>query len=483
MQFTHITSCYQQDLNFVLDKLQVVSPYGRRAFKSMVFYLPGQETELQAVLDNVEILINAQKRYPLPFAKLRSFYHSIQETDGILSALSRNETLNEVALFQLKGFLLQYQDLQSQVVPLLNQLCLYRIQLPSLAQALQWLDPRQYGLAAFYLDDFSYPALAAARQQKQRIEQLLRGASEADQADLLSERSRWAAIEAAEEMLAKQSITEHLLSCLPELQRVTRSLGCLELDLAKATLAIAEHLTRPKLASEPVVILEAMIHPKAAAVLHGLSRRFTPVSIQLRPGSTVITGANMGGKSLLLRSLMLNLTLWQLGFYVYAQSAVLPLFAHLAHMAEDQQSIEKGLSNFGAEISRLNTFIQDYKGQFTFLALDEFARGTNPKEGAMLLQAISAYFNRQPGMTVLTTHYDGVARVANIHYQVAGLQNLDPLEFIRAVQAGEDPLLYLSHSMDYTLLSVDREETIPQEARRICRLLGLEAEILDLLEK
>ena len=325
--------------------------------------------------------------------------------------------------------------------------------------------------------------MAAARQQKQRIEQLLRGASEADQADLLSERSRWAAIEAAEEMLAKQSITEHLLSCLPELQRVTRSLGCLELDLAKATLAIAEHLTRPKLASEPVVILEAMIHPKAAAVLHGLSRRFTPVSIQLRPGSTVITGANMGGKSLLLRSLMLNLTLWQLGFYVYAQSAVLPLFAHLAHMAEDQQSIEKGLSNFGAEISRLNTFIQDYKGQFTFLALDEFARGTNPKEGAMLLQAISAYFNRQPGMTVLTTHYDGVARVANIHYQVAGLQNLDPLEFIRAVQAGEDPLLYLSHSMDYTLLSVDREETIPQEARRICRLLGLEAEILDLLEK
>ena len=191
----------------------------------------------------------------------------------------------------------------------------------------------------------------------------------------------------------------------------------------------------------------------------------------------------MGGKSLLLRSLMLNLTLWQLGFYVYAQSAVLPLFAHLAHMAEDQQSIEKGLSNFGAEISRLNTFIQDYKGQFTFLALDEFARGTNPKEGAMLLQAMAAYFNRQPGMTVLTTHYDGVARVANAHYQVAGLQNLDPLEFIRAVQAGEDPLLYLSHSMDYTLLSVDREETIPQEARRICRLLGLEAEILDLLEK
>ncbi len=483
MQFSQVTSCYPQDLSFVLDQLQVCSPYGRRALKNLVFYLPGEEKEQQAALDNLEILMQAQAKYPLFFVKLRNFYHSVQEIEGILTALSRNEILDEIALFQLKVFLLQYQDLQSQGAALLNRLCLHQIQLPSLAAALVWLDPQQHGLRAFYLDEFSYPALATIRQQKLRCEQLLRLASPVEQADLLAERSRWAAAEAVEEMLVKQNITEHLLPYLTELQQATRSLGCLELDLAKARLAITEHLTRPALAPEPVVILQEMIHPKVAAILQSWQRRFTPVSIRLQPGATVITGANMGGKSILLRSLMLNLTLWQLGFFIYAKTAVLPLFSHLAYLGEDQQSAELGLSSFGAEISRLNHFLRDHQGQFTFLALDEFVRGTNPKEGALLLQAMTAYFNQQPGMTVLTTHYDGVASFANAHYQVTGLQKLDALEFKRAMQSGEDPVLYLNRSMDYTLLPVDREETIPQEARRICRLLGLEAGILDLLEK
>ncbi|MCE5195766.1 MAG: hypothetical protein LLG09_01355 [Negativicutes bacterium] len=483
MQFSQVTSCYPQDLSFVLDQLQVCSPYGRRALQNMAFYLPGEEKEQQLALDNVEILMQAQENYPIFFVKLRDFYHSVQEIEGILTALSRNEVLDEIALFQLKVFLLQYQDLQSQGAALLNRLGLHQIQLPSLAAALLWLDPQQYGLRAFYLDEQSYPALACVRQQKLLCEQRLRLASAAEQAGLLAERSKWVAAEAAEEMLAKRAITEHLTPYTTELQQAIRSLGRLELDLAKASLAIGEHLTRPALAPEPFVILQEMIHPGVAAILQNWQRRFTPVSIRLQPGATVITGANMGGKSVLLRSLMLNLTLWQMGFFIYAKAAVLPLFSHLAYLGEDQQSVELGLSSFGAEISRLNHFIQDHQGQFTFLALDEFVRGTNPKEGALLLQAITAYFNRQSGMTVLTTHYDGVASFANAHYQVTGLQKLDAAQFSQAIQSGEDPVFYLNRSMDYTLLPVDREEAIPQEARRICRLLGLEAGILDQLEK
>lgn len=61
-----------------------------------------------------------------------------------------------------------------------------------------------------------------------------------------------------------------------------------------------------------------MINPQTADALHSSGRKFTPVSIELLSGSTVITGANMGGKSVAVKTLALNVLLALCGFPVFA---------------------------------------------------------------------------------------------------------------------------------------------------------------------
>ena len=58
--------------------------------------------------------------------------------------------------------------------------------------------------------------------------------------------------------------------------------------------------------------------------------------------------------------------------------------------------------------------------------LDEFARGTNPDEGALIVQAVTRYLNDVNAISLLTTHYDKVAEFARTHYQIIGLRDIDP---------------------------------------------------------
>ena len=69
-----------------------------------------------------------------------------------------------------------------------------------------------------------------------------------------------------------------------------------------------------------------MINPEIVDLLEKQNRKFVPVSITLDQGATVITGANMGGKSVSMKTVALNALLLQSGFLVCAKSAKMPLF-------------------------------------------------------------------------------------------------------------------------------------------------------------
>lgn len=57
---------------------------------------------------------------------------------------------------------------------------------------------------------------------------------------------------------------------------------------------------------------------------------------------------------------------------------------------------------------------------YSLFLLDEFARGTNPDEGARIVQAVTRYLNDVDAISLLTTHYDKVAEFAHAHYQIIG---------------------------------------------------------------
>ena len=93
---------------------------------------------------------------------------------------------------------------------------------------------------------------------------------------------------------------------------------------------------------------------------------------------------------------------------------------------DDLQSIQSGLSGFGSEIVQFQKALAEVEQGYSLFLLDEFARGTNPDEGAIIVQAVTRYLNDVNAISLLTTHYDKVAEHARIHYQIIGLRDVDP---------------------------------------------------------
>jgi dsDNA-specific endonuclease/ATPase MutS2 len=119
------------------------------------------------------------------------------------------------------------------------------------------------------------------------------------------------------------------------------------------------------------------------------------------------------------------------------------------------------------------------KRGFSFIALDEFARGTNPVEGATLARAVALYFNDKNAVSILTTHYEKVSSPEFCNYQVVGLKNID-FELLRQKIKLEsaEPIQIIAERMDYSLQKVNADTELPKDALNICKLLNLSEDIL-----
>jgi dsDNA-specific endonuclease/ATPase MutS2 len=284
-----------------------------------------------------------------------------------------------------------------------------------------------------------------------------------------------AAQEESEEQRLRSELSKKLRPYLGDILQNMEAIGELDLTVEKARLAARFGGVYPEI-KEGRLDFSQMRYPKI--------ENFTPISLSLPIGATVITGANMGGKSVALKTLALNVYLIHCGLFPFAQKAVCPLFDALLFLAEDAEDTDKGLSSFGGEILRLREALDTIRKGFCLVLLDEFARGTNPDEGAALVQGLTEYLDGLPVMAVLSTHYDKVAQKASAHYQVVGLRNASEEELSARLRNldGAGSLKLLQQYMNYGLYPVWDAGDCPKDALRICRLLGLEEEILSLVE-
>jgi len=278
--------------------------------------------------------------------------------------------------------------------------------------------------------------------------------------------------EAEEETRVMQELTEKLRPCLSAFLANLDNIGKLDLTIAKAMLALRYHAVRPKLSEQAEVLLQNMSNPFVAEALAKNNQTLTKISLILPAGVTIITGANMGGKSVSIKTAVLNVVLCQMGFFVFADAAEIPLFDGVCLISEDMQDIGRGLSSFGAEIMCFNEVVSRLKREFLFLALDEFARGTNPEEGTSIVRAVASYLSESGSVCVMTTHYDRVVLPQFKHYQVAGLN------FPKTEQETKRNLSSIAAYMDYNLIEASPHTEPPRDALNICKLIGLDQDVL-----
>ena len=153
-------------------------------------------------------------------------------------------------------------------------------------------------------------------------------------------------------------------------------------------------------------------------------------------------------------------------------------------ISEESQSVTKGLSSFGAQIVELKNLLNEIEKKFVFAILDEFARGTNPKEGEGIVRGLVALLNKKEAMSLLVTHFDHVAELSGSHYQVKGLQGTleDRISKALLTKSNDDAkIVAIAEFMNYGIFKVNKDVKPPKEALMICRLLGLQEELLDIL--
>ena len=197
------------------------------------------------------------------------------------------------------------------------------------------------------------------REKKKAIEKKIYLSSDEDEISRLKEeRLEFVILEENEELRIRQGLSEEISKFGPKINKNLKSIGKLDFIIAKGKLALEHNAVRPTINDDMKIELDNAFNPEIKSILSKKSKKFTPVSVKLKNGTTVITGANMGGKSVTLKTIVLNLFLGQMGFFVFAEKAAFPVLDFIHFISDDMQSISKGLSTFGAEIIKLKEVVE-----------------------------------------------------------------------------------------------------------------------------
>lgn len=168
--------------------------------------------------------------------------------------------------------------------------------------------------------------------------------------------------------------------------------------------------------------------------------RYAPLDLELDERVAFIYGSNMGGKTVVLETLLFLQLLAQSGFHVPAERFESPVFPFIAFIGEgsaalgDSESATGGLSGFGREIAAL-VEAMERSGSGGLLAFDEFARTTNSGEAEAILSALARRLAEREGLkSLFATHFRGVERARGLRrFRMRGLDR----EAARRLESGE----------------------------------------------
>ena len=167
----------------------------------------------------------------------------------------------------------------------------------------------------------------------------------------------------------------------------------------------------------------------------------------------VITGANAGGKTLVLKTVGLLTLMTMFGLQIPAAvgtdiAVVDQLFVDIG----DQQNLENALSTFSGHMRNISEILSKIK-RHTIVLFDEIGSGTEPNEGAALAIAIMEACYQKGALIVATTHYGEIKRFAQVHEDfVPAAMTFDPDTLaprfhLQVGEVGESQALWLAKKM------------------------------------
>src|SRR3954471_14758770 len=211
------------------------------------------------------------------------------------------------------------------------------------------------------------------------------------------------------------TLTEELRAELYAIEIAARAVA--ELDFVNAKAALAAHLraVEPLIDEENALELVEARHPLLEENLREQNLEVVPVSLRLDASKPVmvISGANAGGKTVVLKTAGLLSLMALSGLHIPAREARVPMYGSVLADIGDRQSLAANLSTFTSHVSNIRRMVETCRSPALVL-LDEVGTGTDPEEGSALGVAVVDHFRRECGAHVIaTTHYSGLKMYAS----------------------------------------------------------------------
>ena len=229
----------------------------------------------------------------------------------------------------------------------------------------------------------------------------------------------------------------------PRIQDTARALAALDVLAGLAETAAVANYTKPHVHDGDELIVTDGRHP----VVERFSRdAFVPNDIELNGGTRqliVLTGPNMGGKSTYLRQTALIPLLAQIGSFVPAREAKVPLVDRIFARVGAADNIARGQSTFMVEMQETANILHTATSR-SLVVLDEIGRGTSTFDGLSIAWAVAEFLatnERARPKTLFATHYheltdlaDALPGIVNAH--VAAREWKDDIIFLRKIVPG-----------------------------------------------
>ena len=453
-----IRELVKQDPGFqyVIDSMELMSSAGRRAMLDTDFLVdPGA---LEAEWNRTDSAIDAtlDNGNHRAYNDLRHCLMQLHDLQGTLAALASHTTLNEVDLFEIKNLALLAGKASTAIASLgLAE----ALPMPVVADVFALLDPDRTGIANFYIYDSYDPRLAPLRRELRSLQEhegdpLRIGELLAEQNDIQNS--------------VCTALSDRLLPFCHDLSTVMEQMAYADFLLAKAELSLRWHLVRPRLGDHTA--FTALFNPRLRDNNERLGLRYQPVDINVASGVTLVTGANMAGKTVLLKTIGTAQLMAQCGMRVPAEAAVLMPVEGVVASIGDEQNEMNGLSSYASEIIKISDILQRMRRERLLVLIDEPARTTNPVEGKALVQAIIKLMEPLSSVTLITTHYGQLG---------SRCRRLRVRGFVEDM--ADVPLTpqNINRFIDYSLAE-DSGDDVPHEALRIAAILGCDEELISL---
>ncbi len=230
-------------------------------------------------------------------------------------------------------------------------------------------------------------------------------------------------------------LRNYIKTLTKQIQEVADVISFIDVMVSFAEVSSLNHYVRPTFNTNNTLEVKNGRHPVMEAINKLNTYVPNDVTINDNEHFILISGPNMGGKSTFMKQVALASIMAQMGCFVAADSACLPIFDGIFTRIGASDDLISGQSTFMIEMNEVNYALQ-HSSEHSLILFDEVGRGTATFDGMALAQAIIEYIcDKKKAITLFSTHYHELTALSN---SIKGLVNLHA-----AVVENDDDVTFL----------------------------------------